>query len=95
MLQGSFSYCGCAYDQRAVGDCIGDAGEGFRGGDYGGGVHGGAGCFEGHCVVVHYAQVTEAEVVHGSGYRTDVIWVAGAYQHNDDPVELLFRQHHV
>jgi hypothetical protein len=41
-------------------------------------VDGGAGVFEGYGVVADEGEILEAEVVHGAGHGTDVVWVAGA-----------------
>ena len=94
MLQGSLAYCSRSHDERAVGDCFGNGGEGLRFGEDGGGIDGGACGLEGDGVVVDHAQMAEAEVVHGPGHRADVAGIAGAHQHDRDAVELLAGDQH-
>jgi hypothetical protein len=95
MLQGSFADCGCTYDQRAVSDCLCDAGKGGRRSHHLRGIHCGSCGLKWHWVFVYDAQMLETEVVHGSGYRSDIVWVAGTHENYGDSIGLFWTEHHV
>lgn len=93
MLQCAFAYCGCADDECAVGNCVGNAGERYCICKYRRGIDCRSRCLKGHSVVVYQAQMTKAEVVHGSSYSANIVGIACAHQDDAHLIELLRREH--
>ena len=93
VLQGSLADCRGAYNECAVGNCIGDGREGCCAGEYGGGIDCGPRCFKGNGIVVDEAEMAEAEVMHGPCHRANIVRIARAYQDDAYAVELLGREH--
>ncbi len=82
-LQGlAARYGGGAEDEGAVGDSIGKGGKFAGGGEDGGCADGGTSFLPGGLKWLNEAEVGEAEVDHGAGYRADVERIAGT--HEDD-----------
>jgi hypothetical protein len=80
VLQRTLADSGRSRNQRAVGDGLGDRGKDARTGDHLRGIDGGLCRLERHAVLIHHAQVTEAEVMHRPRDCADIVRIACAHQ---------------
>jgi hypothetical protein len=93
MVEVARPYGRSAYDERAVGDGLGDGCALLGIMKKFGSANRGPSLAKVHLIAIHDTEVEESEVAHSAGGRSNVEWIAGGDEHNDDVVELVFIQH--